>query len=150
MIRLVLALAAFVCASAAQAEDCRSGIVTFETVAGEATLTLTMHERPPEVAAGLFRIAALAPLDGVLAVYPAPRTGRMLNTTDAFAADLVTFDAEGRVLTLWVDGTGARLDQVPSGDGMLYAAYLAGGTVAAMGFTDETRLTGWTCIDPMP
>jgi hypothetical protein len=150
MFRFLALCTALAIASAAQAEDCRRGEVQLETDGRPGTLTLTMHEQRAEVPRGLFRITALAPLDGVLAIYPEPRNGRTLNSTDAFAADLVTFDAEGRVLTLWIDETGAQLDQVPAGDGMLYAAYLAGGTVAAMGFTDRTRLVGWTCIDPVP
>lgn len=115
-----------------------------------AELTLTMHERPFEVPAGLFRIRELAPLDGVLGIYPAPRDGRTLNTTDAFPADVITFDADGRVLTLRIDQNGPQLDRVPAGDGMRYAAYLAGGTIQAMGFAHDTRLTGWRCIDPAP
>jgi hypothetical protein len=148
--RHFLTLAVIACASAVHAEDCRRGTVSFETDGAIGTLTLTIHERRSEVPLGLFRLTDLAPLDGVVSVYPAPRFGRTLNTTDAFAADLVTFDAEGRVLTLWIDETGAQLDRVPAGDGLLYAVYLAGGTVAAMGFTERTRLTGWTCTDPMP
>ena len=30
---------------------------------------------------------------------------------------------------------------------MLYAAYLAGGTIAEMGFDATTVMTGWTCTE---
>jgi hypothetical protein len=150
MFRFALTLSALVCASAAHADDCRRGDVTFDTDGRVGVLNLTMHERPSEVPAGLFNITGLAPRDGVLGVYPAPRNGRTLNNSELFASDLMTFDAEGRVLTLFVDDTGAALDRVTAGDGMLYVANLAGGTIEAMGFTDRTRLTGWTCSDPAP
>mgnify|MGYP006292662047 CR=1 FL=1 len=122
----------------------------FGTDGAIVTLTPSGHERRSDVPVGLFRLTELAPRDGVFPVYPAPRVGRTLNTTDAFAADLVTFDAEGRVLTRWIAETGAQRDRVPAGDGLLHTVHLAGGTAAPMGFTERTRRTGWTCTHPMP
>jgi hypothetical protein len=39
------------------------------------------------------------------------------------------------------------LDEMETHDGILYAAYLAGGTIDAMGFDQTTRYLGWRCKD---
>jgi hypothetical protein len=131
----------------AQTGDCRSGRVMFDTSGKPGELTLTIHERRAEVPKGLFGLAELPSLGGVFSIYPEPRSSRTLANSDVLAADLMTFGADGRVIAMLQDQTGASVDRMSSGDGMLYAAYLAGGTIAEMGFGATTVMTGWTCTD---
>jgi hypothetical protein len=132
----------------AEAEtDCEMGEVRFVTAGVERTLLLRMHEQRVEIPAGLFRIAELPPLGGVFSVYPEPRERRTLQNSDVLAADLMTFGQDGSTLALMRDATGVALDQMETPDGMLYAAYLAGGTIDAMGFDMTTRYLDWRCTD---
>lgn len=131
----------------AQTVDCKTGQVTFDTSGKQGELTLLIHERRVEVPKGLFGLEELPPLGGVFSIYPEPRTSRPLANSDVLAADLMSFGADGKVIAMFQDQTGASVDMMPSGDGMLYAAYLAGGTIAAMGFDATTVMTGWTCTD---
>ena len=96
---------------------------------------------------GLFGITELPQFGGVLSIYPEPRNSRSLANSDALAADLMSFSANGIVIQFMIDKTGTDVDRMPSGDGMLYAAYLAGGTIEAMGFDNSTKLTEWLCIE---
>lgn len=127
--------------------DCAQGEVTFVTGGVEQRLSLRIHERGAEVGAGLFRIAELPPMGGVFAVYPEPRGSRMLQNSDVLAADMMSFGSDGKAIALMQDDTGVSVDQMTTPDGMLYAAYLAGGTIDAAGFDMTTVVTGWTCTD---
>lgn len=131
----------------AQEEDCLTGNVTFQTGAETRVLTLYVHERPIEVPKGLFRMTELPPHGGVFAVYPAPRNNRKLANSDVMAADLMSFDDDGQTLNILRDETGPDVDYMRSGDGMSFAAYLAGGTVADMGFDTSTQLVDFVCTD---
>lgn len=136
------------CPAQAEAEaDCEMGEVTFVTAGVEQTLLLRIHERRSEIPAGLFRIVELPPLGGVFSVYPEPRERRTLVNSDVLAADMMTFGKDGRTLALMQDETGVALDEMETPDGMLYAAYLAGGTIEAMGFEMTTTYLGWRCTD---
>jgi hypothetical protein len=147
-LRAAVGLAALLSAGPVLAEtDCEMGEVTFVTAGVEQTMLLRIHERRSEVPAGLFRIAELPPLGGVFSVYPEPRERRTLMNSDVLAADLMTFGKDGRTLALMRDETGAALDEMETPDGMLYAAYLAGGTIAEMGFDMTTTYLGWRCTD---
>lgn len=84
----------------------------------------------------------LPALGGVLAVCPEARETRQLANSDVLAADLTSFDATGKVLGLMEDQTGLAVDCMQSGNGMLYAACLAGGTIKAAGFDRTTVMTG--------
>jgi hypothetical protein len=131
----------------AQTNDCLMGSVTFETAGTPQTLSLRIHERRMEVAKGLFKITELPPLGGVFSIYDAPRGDRPLANSNVMPADLMSFSASGNVLEILEDLTGEELDYMNSGDGMLYAAYLAGGTIKSMGFNKTTKMTGWICTD---
>lgn len=131
----------------AETPDCAIGNVTFETAGTETTLSLRIHEGEYEVANGLYEIAALEPKAGVFSVYDAPRGDRPLANSIVMAADIVSFGTDGRLLKLFVDETGNVLDYMNSGDGMVYAAYLAAGTIKAAGFDSSTVMTGWECTE---
>ncbi len=131
----------------AQEQNCLMGKVTFRSDTVDQVLTLRIHEQPVEVPAGLYGIAELPPLGGVLSIYPEPRPNRRLANSGAMAADMMSFDASGKVLNLMQDTTGVEVDRMESGVGMLYAAYLAGGTIEATGFNHSTVMTGWDCIE---
>jgi hypothetical protein len=143
---IVLALCAAV-PGFANETDCKQGEVTFVTGGAEQRLSLQIHERRVEVAKGLLRIAELPPLGGVFAVYPEPRESRVLMNSDVLAADMMSFGSDGKAIALMQDETGVAVDQMTTPDGMLYAAYLAGGTIEAAGFDMTTVVTGWTCTD---
>lgn len=143
----MVAVATSALAVAAQDVDCKLGEVGFETGGTVGTLTLMIHERPIEVPQGLFKLTELPERGGVFAIYDAARSNRSMQNSDVLAADLMTFDAEGRVLAMLRDETGTELDTMESGEGLLYAAYLAAGTIDAMAFDSTTRHTGWRCID---
>lgn len=131
----------------AQTEDCVAGDVTFETAGTLQTLSMLIHEGRSEVARGLYRITELPPLGGVFSIYDAPRGNQPLANSIDISADMLSFSATGKVIGLLRDETGPELDYMNSGDGMLYAAFLAGGTIEAMGFNPTTVMTGWTCTD---
>lgn len=146
---VVLGLIAALAASGAlaQTSDWEMGEVSFVTADKDQKLTLRIHEQRSEVAAGLFRITELPDLGGVFSVYPEPRERRTLVNSVDLAADMMTFAQDGRVLALFRDTTDVALDEMETPDGMLYAAYLTGGTIDAMGFDQTTRYLGWRCTD---
>ncbi len=131
----------------AEVPDCAVGNVTFETAGTETTLSFRIHEGKFEVAKGLHGLTELEPMGGVFAVYDAPRGDRPLANSIVMAADIVSFGTDGRLLNLMVDETGDELDYMNSGDGMLYAAYLAAGTINAAGFDGSTVMKGWECTE---
>ena len=143
---LVLALCAALPAFA-EVTDCEQGEVTFVTGGVEQRLSLRIHERGAEVGAGLFRITELPAMGGVFAVYPEPRESRTLLNSDVLAADMMSFGQDGQAIALQRDETGVAVDEMTTPDGMLYAAYLAGGTIDAAGLDMTTVVTGWTCTD---
>jgi hypothetical protein len=130
----------------AEEKDCLTGKVTFDTAGVQQVLTLDIHDRKVEVPKGLMDKTDLPAMGGVFSIYPEPRESRTLVNSNALAGDLMTFDATGKALNLLSDETGAALDRMESGEGMLYAAYLAGGTIAAASFDDTTVMTGWSCV----
>lgn len=143
---LLLALSA-ASPTVADDTDCAQGEVTFVTGGVEQRLSLRIHERGAEVGAVLFRITDLPAMGGVFAVYPEPRGSRNLQNSDVLVADMMSFGSEGQTIALLRDETGVAVDQMTAPDGMLYAAYLAGGTIDAAGFDMTTVVTGWTCSD---
>lgn len=131
----------------AQSQDCLMGEVNFKTAEHTQTLTLHVHEQPFELARGLMFFTELSPSSGVFTIYPKEASARRLVNSDVFAADLMSFDMAGNALELMEDQTGTYADYMYSGVGMLYAAYLAGGTIREMGFDPSTVMTGWTCTE---
>ncbi len=127
--------------------DCKQGDVTFVTGGVEKRLSLQIHERPAQVGKGLLRITELPPMCGVFAVYPEPRESRVLRNSDVLAADMMSFGQDGKAIAMMRDETDVAVDEMTTPDGMLFAAYLAGGTIDAAGFDMTTIVTGWTCTD---
>ncbi|MEO0936571.1 MAG: hypothetical protein AAFY38_00285 [Pseudomonadota bacterium] len=132
----------------AQKDLCNVGQVAFDTAKGRQVLTLEIHEGKIEVAKGLYRKTELAPSTGVLAIYDAPRSARELANSNVMAADIASFDQDGQIQALLVDATGPKPDYLATPDGMVYAAYLAGGTLQAHGFDASSRLIAWVCTEP--
>lgn len=143
------ALIALACATSAHAQqqDCIMGDVTFITGDRTEVLNLEIHERRVEVPKGLYRKTVLPEFGGVLAIYPANRDGRSLMNSNLFAADMMSFDDTGKTINLMVDTTAESLDSFRAGNGMRFAAYLAGGTIKAKGFTAETAIFDVDCTD---
>jgi hypothetical protein len=127
--------------------DCKQGDVTFVTNGVETRLSLQIHERPAQVGKGLLRITELPPMGGVFAVYPEPRESRVLMNSDVLTADMMSFGQDGKAIAMMQDQSDVAVDEMTTPDGMLFAAYLAGGTIDAAGFDMTTVVTGWTCTD---
>jgi hypothetical protein len=142
-------LIASICASATQAQDkdCLMGDVTFITGDRTEVLNLEIHERRVEVPKGLYRKTELPEFGGVLAIYPANRDGRSLMNTNLFPADMMSFDDTGKTINLMVDDSAEAVDRFPAGTGMRFAAYLAGGTIKAKGFTTQTVIFDVDCTE---
>lgn len=129
----------------AQDADCVTGDVTFATQGVAHTLDLFIHETKYEVPKGLYKLTELPKYGGVLALYDGPRDGRTLNNSDVLVADMMSFDANGKAISLMVDDTGTKVDKFQAGNGMRFALYVDGGTVADKGFTADTTIIGLTC-----
>ena len=121
------------------------GDVTFITGDRTEVLNLEIHERKVEVPKGLYRKTELPEFGGVLAIYPANRDGRSLLNSNLFAADMMSFDDTGKTINMMVDDSDNALDKFRAGDGMRFAAYLAGGTIRAKGFTTQTVIFDVDC-----
>ncbi len=57
----------------------------------------------------------------------------------------MSFDANGKAISLMVDDTGSKVDKFQAGNGMGFALYVDGGTAADKGFPADTTITGLTC-----
>lgn len=131
-------------AGAVWAQDtCLNGTVTLETGAGTRKLAVRIADTTKERAFGLGRTPDFSTDDGMLFVYPEPRSvsGFMVGEVPV---DLVTFDAQGGLLR----NAPEYAEMVDGGDGMLHALILRAGRSAELGLDDSARLSGWTCNTP--
>lgn len=125
--------------------NCLTGDVVFTTDGAAQTLNLTIHERKYEVPKGLMGLTELPEFGGVLAFYDGPRNNRRLANSNVMAADIMSFDSDGRTINLMIDETGNEVDYMPSGDGLRFAVQFSGGTIKAKGFTQNTVITDLVC-----
>ncbi|WP_043917669.1 hypothetical protein [Jannaschia aquimarina] len=130
----------------AQEGDCLTGLVEFRTGVIRSTLMMDIHERRIESGQGLTNTRNLPPMGGVLSVYSFPRKNTTIENSDSIVADMMTFSEDGRAIALLKDKSGPQLDRMYGGDGVLYAAYLAGGTIEAAALDETTELVGWDCM----
>ena len=137
---LATALAAFAGVGLAQTEADLEPLDAFphsaleiETGGKQLKFDVWIADTTPRRAQGLMFVKSLAPLRGMLFVYPQPRVVSMWMKNTLIPLDMLFFDAEGRLVSIKHDARPLDETPVPGGDAIRYVLEINGGLAAELG-----------------